>query len=621
MITITVDQQTIYCSFYNSSVFASIIDTLKQHKCRYHATSKKWSISPFKYDKVIEDLENLDFISFSIADKEKIEELKLTPYPPELEISSERLLFHPELMKHPPLQGKPPNENFQKQDILRAINRNRYGMFLDMGLGKSYEAAAIIAHLRYYNKAYKVLLISSNIGALNVAHELKKFIHISDDDISLIPTLKKDRDLFKPSKNIAITTYNTFRLLCDAQYKKLHKKEAPKRIKAPVFNLEAWFEGKPGILLLDESHSLGNPASQQTIRVLVHTPFFKYRYLFTGTPVDKSEKLYPQLKILDPSLVYGLSYQDWVELYNKVGNKYSNYAINPDEWDYDKLKKLNERVVKDYAIYRDAETHLDLPGNLIKKLYVALTEEQRNIYEAFITRTLGYIKAQTGALLTKDILNAFPYMQMALDNPKKLIEDHADLLTPELTKMIKSFSFKKDHAKFGVLLDILRERFDRDPEDKGVIWVWHPATAEILLDLLKEYKPTCVLRTTEDRLEAVEQFKKDKDSRILIASILILNTSVTITEASFQVYLERISNYSKYDQSLSRIYRYGQEKKVVTYVPIADSTIDVVLDHNLDNKDLLNAKLLSKDFLSSGEWKQIFNATDDKLAASNFYSW
>ena len=610
MVNIFVKNKDVLCSFRGTEQFSDIVSLLKERHCHFDVSQKIWKIPLSKLDTVLDELKTLEVVSISVADSEAIEDLKRGD--PELKLSEERLIFHPELLRFPPFKGKPPNEDFQKQDILRAINRNRYGMFLDMGLGKSYEAAAIIAHLRYYKKANKVLFISSNIGAANVVHELLKFMYISPDEILCMTKAEKDRELFKQEKNIIITNYNTFRVICDYYYKKTHKKatKVPKRIGAAVLPIEQWLDGQPGILMLDESHALGDPTSQQTTRVLLHAPFFDYRYLFTGTPADKNEKLYAQLKVLDPVLVHNYSYNEWKEEYNSLGNRFSAYAINPEGWKYDKLQKLNQLVVQKYGVYRNAEDHLELPENRIKKVYLTMEKNHREIYQSFIKKTLEDIRTVKGSLLTRDIVNSFPYMQMALDNPKNIVEMHPGLLSPELTKAIRSFSMERDHAKIAMVSDILAERFDTNPKDKGIIWIWHPATAKILAEMFKRYHPLFIIGETDDRMSLVENFKKQEEHRILIASIPVLNTSITITEASFQVYLERTYNYSQYIQSMARIHRIGQKQVTVTYVPLFDYTIDVLLDKNLENKDVLNTKLLSKDFLSLKEWSEIFNMTE-----------
>ena len=613
MVSIFIKDKLVCCNFAGSEVFQSIIAVLKMHHCHFNPSKKYWEIPLFRYETVVEELQNIDTIQISEADQRMIPELFNRD--PELKLSPTRLMFRPELLKWPPIKGKHPFEDFQLRDILRAINRNRYGLFLDMGLGKAYIAAAIIAHLRYYKLANKVLLLSSNIGAANMVHEVKKFIVDLDPNeivyLGKISKVKKaDREIFKPEAKIIITNYSTFRHLSDHYYKKNPKNKAKNYMKPPI-PIEEWLGGEPGILLLDESHALGNPKSEQTKRIALHVPFFEYRYEFTGTPADKPEKLYSQLKILDESLVHHLSFTDWSTEYNETGNYWSDFAINPEGWRHEKLQELNARVTKDYGIFRKSEDCLELPEHMIKKLYTYLNSTHKQIYQSFVKSALDDIKERTGRLSTREIVNAFPYMQMALDNPSLLFENHRDIMGADLQKVVEEFEFEKDSAKVEMLLDILEERVGEMGE-RGIVWVLHPDTAHKLLKILAKYDPLYIVGEIEDekRMPIIEQFRSQNKHKILIAGIPVLNTSVTLIEATFQVYFERVYNFAQYWQSMKRIHRIGQTKPVVSYVLIFDESIDVALDINLSNKDIINSKILSKEFMSLDEWRKIFSASD-----------
>ena len=90
----------------------------------------------------------------------------------------------------------------------------------------------------------------------------------------------------------------------------------------------------------------------------------------------------------------------------------------------------------------------------------------------------------------------------------------------------------------------------------------------------------------------------------------MLNTSTTLTEASYQVYVERGFNLTVYEQSKFRIYRQGQTKNVETTILCYDKSLDCMLDKNLENKGKLVEGLCSKNFIDKDTWKTIFNFTD-----------
>lgn len=89
--------------------------------------------------------------------------------------------------------------------------------------------------------------------------------------------------------------------------------------------------------------------------------------------------------------------------------------------------------------------------------------------------------------------------------------------------------------------------------------------------------------------------------------MFVLNTSVTVTEAKFNLYVERPFNYIIYSQSRGRIHRPGKTDPTRTYQMVFDNSTDALLDANLRMKGDLIMRLLSKDFFTESEWKGIFN--------------
>jgi len=625
-IAIRTDQNKILCKFFSKDDFDTILGILKRHRCVFDPDTKQWQIPHQRYQEVLDDLQEIDIVDTSGYNPQVLEDLLQGR--PELKLSPVRQIFDASLLKLPPKLGKPPFENYQVDDISKALNRNRYAIFWDMGLGKSYAQAAIIAHLRAQKRAHKVLLVSSGIGSMNMVHELNKFLHLKEGEIVSVTKAGKDREVFKPNTSIVVTNYNTFRVICQHYNKLKNPKKVAAKAKAAsvakelgakvkksktnpqVLPLLDWFGDQPGILILDECHNVSNPQSEQTKWFLAHAPVFEYRYLFSGTPFDKNEKLYAQLKILDPALVLRLSYTEWLANYAVLGTAFSPHAIA--SWRYDKVKELNEKVRAGYGgILRKREDVLVIPANNTKKLYVELSPLHKEVYKAFVVSTLEHLQERNGSLLTRDVVNTFPYLQMAIDNPEELLTKHADLLTPKLTKMIKSFDYNEDHVKVEAVDAILGDHVDLRHE-KGILWIWHPASAKLLADKYARYNPLVVIGETasDDRQGILEQFRQSPANKLLIASIKILNTSITLVEAKFQVYVERVYSYSQYIQSTGRISRIGQDQETWTYIPIAESTIDCALDVNLETKDLLNTKLLSKEFLTKNEWKRIFEYTE-----------
>lgn len=576
------------------ATFTTVLNTLKEQRCRYNTALQEWITSAFRYQELKEILEDLD----TIEDKVDLKELEaLDQGDPEQKIESIRRIPDYSLLNFPPITGKHPHENFQKQAISSCINKSRYACYFGMGSGKSYIAAATIAHRLYkYRDCSKVLFITTNIGVRNLYHELFKFI--KDLDPEKVKIADKDyRNPFDdPSTDIVVTSYNSFRLICE--YYKKQQKITSKMPRKPFLPLKKWSQDKPLMLILDESHEVSHAESQRTGLVMLHASLFEYRYEFTGTAADKPEKSYPQLTILDKWLTYNLTFGQWKERMAILGDRFSPYAIRG--WKHEELEKQNQRFLQNHgASYKNTEL-VELPNYNEKKIYLTMNPTHRKIYEDVVLQDLSNQHS------TRDVVNRFPYMMLAVDNPF-LLQKHEDKFDDNLNNLLSRFK-ETQLEKISALEDIISDR----PGEKIIVWAIHPLTIHMLAERFKKLNPIAITGETKEseRFDLVEDFKKG-DHQLLIANIQCLNSSVTITECSCQVYFERGFTYTSYEQSTCRIYRTGQTEDVDSYILLYSDSLDLLLDKNLESKGTLVRGLMSKEFISQEIWQQIFNCSEE----------
>ena len=118
----------------SKSEFQRAYETLKENNCRFNFETKLWEKSIFDAEDLEKELSYQGFsVEFSELEKKNIS-LYLSNLK-ELEQSKSRILFNESLLKFPPLKGIHPFENFQKEDISRAIRQNRFLFNWQMGLG------------------------------------------------------------------------------------------------------------------------------------------------------------------------------------------------------------------------------------------------------------------------------------------------------------------------------------------------------------------------------------------------------------------------------------------------------------------------------------------------------
>lgn len=593
MIKLSLNGANVEIELNKSVNFDKILSLLKTYHCRYNSLTHKWSTNYFRYLDFEDYLSELDVVDNKL-NKEEVD--KILSGTPEREFEKTRRQIDYSLLNYECIKGKSPNENFQRVGITQGINQSRRLYLWDCGSGKSFVASAIIAHRLYkYKDCGKVLFLTSNIGVQNLYHELFKFIKNLDETRVRMIT-KDNRNCFDDKNvDILVMSYNTFRLVCD--YYKKENKISSKLPKKPFLPLEEWADGQELMLVLDESHNLSTPTSLQTHYMILHSKFFKYRYLFTATFADKPEKMWSQLYICDPYLVWRLSFADWKIRMANIGTRYSQYAISG--WKADEIKLENDKILEYGTKYKIDEI-LDLPDYNEKRIYIPMSKKHREIYESFVVEDL---KDKNNS---RDIINRFMYMMLSVDNPQMLL-NHENNLSEDLINKINTLKIT-DLNKINAIENIIAD----NEGEKILIWCIHPSTINIYAEYFKKYKPICIMGETpkEERFKLIEEFKKS-DSKLLIANIQVLSTSFTLTEIKTQIYADRSFDYTNYEQSTRRIYRYGQTNNVKTYILMYDKSLDVVLDKNLKNKGKLISNLGNRKIITQDEWRKIFNCQEN----------
>jgi SNF2 family DNA or RNA helicase len=155
----------------------------------------------------------------------------------------------------------------------------------------------------------------------------------------------------------------------------------------------------------------------------------------------------------------------------------------------------------------------------------------------------------------------------------------------------------------------VKERTDENGE-RGIIWYFHPVTKDNLLKKFEKYKPIVIEAglTPEERSARIKEFKENPEHKLIIGSINIMNTSITLIECKYQVYVECTYNYTVYSQSRGRIHRPNQDSITRTYSLCYKDSIDGLQKQNLMQKGAIINSLLNKSYIDQEMWKKIFNA-------------
>ena len=463
----------------------------------------------------------------------------------------------------------------QMQALYKSWAQESYGLFMDMGTGKSKVLVDNIAML-YDRGAIRGALIIAPKGVYKIwsDNEIPNHMpdHIEKTMVSWDPNITK-------KKQLELDT------LFDGE----------SQLKILIMNVEA-FSTKKGLdfadkflsifggralIGIDESTTIKSPTAKRTKNILKLGNSAKYRRILTGSPVTKSPlDLYTQCAFLDP---YHLGFGSYYAFRNRyavmVRRTFSGRSINlvtgyknTPELSAN-LKKFSYRVAK--------EECLDLPPKVYTKRVVELTDEQKDMYN---TMKRAAIAHHDGKLMTTE----------------------SALTTLMRLHQITCGTFKADDGtitplknnRITALTDCLEE-----VNGKVIIWATYREDIKKIVEILKKtYGEDSTVEyhggvDTTLRQENIVQFQDvGGPTRFFVGNAQTGGYGITLTAANTVIYFSNNYDLEKRLQSEDRAHRIGQTGSV-TYVDlVAEGTIDEKIIKALKDKvDLANDVMVEKD--------------------------
>lgn len=328
-------------------------------------------------------------------------------------------------------------------------------------------------------------------------------------------------------------------------------------------SLKALLKFKPIALVLDESHRIKTPEAKTTKAILALRAHAARRYILTGTPVaNKPEDLWSQMLFLDDGESLGTSFEAFQRAYRTGANGYKN------------IDQLRARVAS-RSLRRTKAISLDLPAKRYVRIPVDLVGVQRSMYDTMRHELELWVRSLDGAevLARGDVILArMVRLAQLASNPSLL--DSAYLETP---------------AKFQLLDELLNRYMAQDATQKVIVWTSFVGNIETLRSRYVQWSPVVIHGdvTNEQRDGAVQAFRGDPQTRLLIANPAAAREGLTLTEATVAIYLDRTFNLVDYLQSQDRIHRISQRQECEIVVLIASNTVDEFVDFSLEQKHRL----------------------------------
>jgi len=248
---------------------------------------------------------------------------------------------------------------YQLTSINKMIENETYGLFLDMGLGKTVSSLTAIKELYDDFAINKVLVIAPLRVSKTVWHsEAKEWSHLKDDLTFSIITGNLEKRLLALQTDAIVYTINRENIPWLVEH---YKSKWP-------FDM----------IVIDESSSFKNPTSKRFRSLKEILKYTKHRYLLTGTPSPNGLiDLWSQIYILDEG-----------ERLGKNITRFRNTYFEKDFMGYNySLKEGSEEIIidkiKDKIVSMNSEDYLNLPELIPSVVNVPLEGKLLRQYKQF----------------------------------------------------------------------------------------------------------------------------------------------------------------------------------------------------------------------------------------------
>lgn len=491
--------------------------------------------------------------------------------------------------------------SWQKQIIDKFKSRDAFGLFLDMGLGKTPLSLAFAEQ----NKCTKVIVITINSKATEDEHIDGSWLNWSSkSDISYVFHTKM-------SKNDEYSTSQNDLLLINYESLFVRGKDKRQRItlRQNVIDFISSCKGHNVALIVDESHKMKNLSSLQTGAIMQIKKYLEvkarqvYTYLLTGTPFTVGYiDLYTQLKMLG----YEETKTTFIDLFCVRGNIPGLLGWQQPIVGYKNVDMLF-RLIHRYAITIKSDEVVDLPD----KIFINHSLPESKVFSMFVQERIK----------GKDILDELKRRKVDLTpyNTEHKVNNpfFRNIAYPDLKWLAETngtFWMRARQLSIGFQGNAeISEWFDKSRlnalssflelnEDNYVIFY------NFTPELLELYEICTNLGYNVDvfcgEMKSTyfyETYSKLDESKKLInkKNVILANYASGSTGMNWQEYskciLFSIPLYKDYEQGLKRIHRLGQKSTVFYHVFYQKNWLDYSMKKALEEGTNYSLEMFESD--------------------------
>ena len=491
---------------------------------------------------------------------------------------------------------------WQKKLVDKFSYKSAFGLFLDMGLGKTVVSLAMAEK----NKCTKTLVVSINAKVLETVDEKGSWFwwaQQSDMNYKLNP--KNTTEFSQLNNDLFIINYESL-------FMRGKNKKERVTLRPAIENFIASCKGHNVAIIIDESHKTKDLQSQQTQAItkikqqLLRTATKTYTYLLTGTPFTAGYiDLYSQLKLLGADVTK----TSFIDTYCERGHLPGLLGWQQPIVGYKNIDALFH-YLHQYAITIDSSDVEDLPD----KVFVYHTTSTSKDFEAFTNETMK----------NSDIIDTFKRHNLSipsnyLNNTDKKINNpfYRNIDYPSLDYLAEtsgtfwlrarelSIGFQ-GNAETNIWYDKRRleqlKHFLEVNEDNYVLFYNYTPELLELYDICDKLGYNVDVYCGEAKsLTFYNKYCKLSESEKLVTkkNIIIANFASGATGMNWQEYNKCIifscPLYKDYAQGIKRIHRLGQKHTTFYHVFYQQNWLDGGMNKALQDKIDYNTNMYESD--------------------------
>lgn len=436
--------------------------------------------------------------------------------------------------------------SYQKYSIDKIIDNKKYGLFLEMGTGKTVSTLTAISDLIYdYIEVDKVLVIAPKRVAEDTwAQEVEKWSHLSHLSVSLVlGTAKQRTEALAADADIYVTNKENTKWICEK-----YRKDWP-------FDM----------LVIDELSTFKNSSSQRFKILKKQMPLVNRFVGLTGTPAPKNiMDLWAQVYLIDAGERLGKNMTKFRQQYFYPTHQLTDHVFN---WELkDGAKDEIYDKISDVTVSIESKDYLEMPERIDSVKEAKLSKKERALYEQLEQDMIiedtenddKDIVALNSAALSQKLLQLSNGAVYTDDGTYKHIHDKKLEMLDEIVEeaqgkpILVFYNFKHDRER-------ILERYSFAEELEG--------------DYMRRWN--------------------NGEIQMLIAHPASAGHGLNLQHGgSIMVWFGLTWNLEYYEQANARLYRQGQKKTTVIHHLLTENSIDQRVYDALKNKKLNQSELM-----------------------------